>query len=244
MPSKCSPPKESHSLVDFTQIIPSPRLFLSSQQVSLILALTWQIFLKDGEGGGIFHPPLFPFSVADSMVAPVAQDPNIFALIPCAYPSPRTTGLPSELCLTLESSLPWGFPLQPSPQSSKPEATSPSCLFTLLLMPATHTCTGCHRKKSKTPLAYMFKPQSVTIISGFSAVCPLLAAVPLFPRPSGLLFLCPQSSGPRGQYSWLPSRSHLRGLPWPRPPHPPSKSVSLSLHAVFFRSVLYRVSTP
>lgn len=115
--------------------------------------------------GGIFHPPLFPFSVADSMVAPVAQDPNIFALIPCAYPSPRTTGLPSELCLTLESSLPWGFPLQPSPQSSKPEATSPSCLFTLLLMPATHTCTGCHRKKSKTPLAYMFKPQSVTIIS-------------------------------------------------------------------------------
>ena len=51
-------------------------------------------FLKrQGEGGGIFDPPPFPFSVADSMVAPVAEDPNIFALIACAHPSPRTTGL-------------------------------------------------------------------------------------------------------------------------------------------------------
>ena len=47
------------------------------------------------------------------------------------------------MCLTPESSLPRGFPLQPSPQSSKPEATSLSYLFILLLMPATHTCTGC-----------------------------------------------------------------------------------------------------
>ena len=101
----------------------------------------------------------------------------------------------------------------------------------------THTCTGCHRTKSKqnfgpevshsphtntrchgtkgkTPLAYMFKHQCHhDLMSGFSAVSPLVAAVPLSPHPHGLLFLCPQSPDPRGQYSWLPSQSHLRGLP-------------------------------
>ena len=77
------------------------------------------------------------------------------------------------------------FPSSPVLSPLKPKATAPSCLFILLLMPATHTCTSCHRTKSKTPLAYMFKPQNIAMIS--CEVSPLLAAMPLYP-PAPVVF--------------------------------------------------------
>ena len=61
--------------------------------------------------------------------------------------------------------------------------------------------------------------------------------------PPPLWFSLPLSMKPWSQRSVSlasPSQSHLRGLSWP-PPTPTSKSVSLSLHVVFFESVLYRV---
>ena len=171
----------------------------------------------------------------------------------------------------------WELPA-PRFQSSKPEATSLSYLFILVLMPATHvhrlshththtctgcltntraqavthtctgwhthvhrlsqnkiqtklgpevshththTCTGCHGTKSKTPLAYMFKHQCHhDLMSAFSAVSPLLAAVPLSPHPGGLLFLCPQRPDPT---AGRPVSLISEACPDCPPPHHPNQ---------------------